>query len=196
MQKHNLNLPTRHYRESHKLVSTSSVGFLSNRVLKLNVGFLLSAGPGNKKDIYLHINDPVRIAEDLTANRIEGELRLTRAKEGILAEVDLVVEAERECARCLTHFTHPIPVNVQELYAYPRPIPESEFSIGMDAKLDLAPLLRAEVLIELSHRRYCSEDCQGLCPQCGTNLNEASCDCELDRIDPRMAVLKQLLDSD
>ena len=177
-------------------MNTSSASLLSNRVLKINVGFLLSDGPGNNKDIELNIDDPVRIADDLVANSIKGQLRLSRTKEGILAQSKLSIAVERPCARCLETFEHHIPVNVEELYASPRPIGETEFFVGQDAQLNLAPLIRAEVLIALSHREHCSDDCKGLCPVCGVNLNHESCDCETDFIDPRMAKLKELLDSD
>jgi len=176
-------------------VSTSSASLLSNRILKINVGFLLSDGPGNQKDIQVDITDAVRISEDLVAKSIIGQLRLSRTKEGILVQGDLEVSVDRDCARCLDNFVHEIPVQVEELYASPRPIGETEFFVGQDAKLDLAPLLRAEVLIALSHREYCNDDCKGLCPVCGVNRNHESCDCEIDFIDPRMAKLKELLDS-
>lgn len=176
-------------------MNTSSASLLSKRVLILNVGFLLSAGPGNNKDIQLEIDDAVRIADDLVAKHINGTLRLSRTKEGILVQSDLSVAVDRDCARCLETFEYAIPVKVEELYASPHPIGDTEFFVGQNAQLDLATLLRAEVLIALSHRQYCREDCKGLCPHCGTNLNHDNCDCETQAIDPRMAKLKELLDS-
>ncbi|MEM9955537.1 MAG: DUF177 domain-containing protein [Chloroflexota bacterium] len=113
-----------------------------------------------------------------------------------MVQGNLGVSVSRECSRCLDTFIHDIPVVVEELYASPKPIDETEFFVSADAKLNLAPLLRAEVLIALSHREYCREDCAGLCPVCGVNRNQTACDCEADMIDPRMAKLKELLDSD
>ena len=136
-------------------MNTTSASLLSKRVLLLNVGFLLSAGPGNNKDIELNINDGIQIADDLIANRMSGELRLSRTKEGILVQSKISVFVNRECARCLDAFEQSIPVEVEELYASPRPIGDTEFFVGQNAQLDLAPLLRAEVLIALSHRQYC-----------------------------------------
>jgi len=176
-------------------VNESSASPLSNRVLKLNVGFLLSLGPGNIRDVPFEMYESVQIADDLVANSIVGHLRLSRTKEGLLVQTHLTVGVDRDCARCLQPFEQAVPVEVEELYAYPQPLPETEFFIGQDAKLNLAPLLRAEILIVLSHREYCREDCKGLCPICGINRNEESCDCEAELIDPRMSVLKQLLDS-
>lgn len=176
-------------------MNTTSAPPLSNRVLQLNVGFLLSAGSGTYSDASMEIVEPVKIADDLIANEIHGVVRLTRAKEGILAQTKVTVHIERECSRCLDSFVHPTPVEVEELYAHPQPIDGNEFFVGGDAKLNLAPLLRAEILIALSHRKFCRDDCKGLCTTCGINLNHDTCDCEQDNIDPRMAKLKELLDA-
>jgi len=182
--------------QGHNIVNTSSASLLSNRVLTINVGFLLSDGPGNQKNIEVEIDNPVRIADDLVAKSIQGHLKLSRTREGILVQGNLDISVDRECARCLDAFVHDIPVNVAELYASPHPIGETEFFVGQDAKLNLAPLLRAEILIALSHRELCREDCKGLCTVCGVNHNHENCDCEIDNIDPRLAKLKELLDSD
>lgn len=60
--------------------------------------------------------------------------------------------------------------------------------------IDLGDLLREQFYLALPMKPLCSEDCQGLCPQCGTNLNRGTCDCKPTWEDPRLAVLKALLD--
>lgn len=176
--------------------SASKVALLSSRVLKINVGFLLSDGPGNSQDSRLDIPDPVRVADDLRIESIAGRLRLSRTKEGILAEAELEVAYENECARCLEAFQETYPITIQELYAHPQPTHLTEFFVGVDAILDLAPLLRAEVLMAASHKALCRPDCRGLCPNCGVNWNYETCTCDQDQIDPRLAKLRELLDSD
>lgn len=176
------------------IVKTNTGSYLSNRVLKINVGFLLSAGPGNSHDSRFDIPEPVRVADDLLVNSINGTLRLTRTHEGILVQSQLYVGVESECSRCLDVIQHDIELTMEELYNYPTRA-NSEFFVGADAILDLAPLLRAEVLIETGHRFLCREECKGLCPDCGTNLNYETCDCADKRIDPRLSKLRELLDS-
>lgn len=61
-------------------------------------------------------------------------------------------------------------------------------------KLDLDELIRADILLELPSKFLCSEDCKGLCPVCGKNLNVEACNCDLHQIDPRLEVLKKLID--
>lgn len=52
------------------------------------------------------------------------------------------------------------------------------------------------LFLGLPTRDLCREDCRGLCPKCGKNLNEGDCDCDRKEIDPRLAVLKKFLDTD
>jgi uncharacterized protein len=53
-------------------------------------------------------------------------------------------------------------------------------------------LLREQFYLALPMKPLCREDCKGLCPQCGTNLNTGSCECGPALEDPRLAPLKQL----
>lgn len=61
-------------------------------------------------------------------------------------------------------------------------------------QVDLDELLRADILLELPTKYLCKPDCKGLCPKCGKNRNSESCDCNLHQIDPRLEVLKKLID--
>lgn len=175
-------------------MKTDNKNILNRRVLKMNVGFLLSDGPGNIHESHINIPSPVKVADDLIVNHISGPIRLTRAKEGILVQAEITMGVSLECPRCLDAFDNDIVIDVEELYMHPTPT-DTEFGVGADGKLDLAPLLRAELLISTSHKLLCRPDCKGLCQQCGTNHNHATCDCEIDNIDPRMAKLKELLDA-
>jgi uncharacterized protein len=167
-------------------------GYVSNRVLKLNVGFLLSAGPGHIHDTAFDV-PPIRVAEDVDLAFVRGPLRLSRTKEGILVQGKLHIGVEDECYRCLEPMLREVEIDLEELYAYPVP-KDSEFSLSDDGILDLAPLLRAEALIEDARGALCRPDCKGLCPNCGANLNDAPCDCDDKAFDPRMAGLKHFQD--
>ena len=57
--------------------------------------------------------------------------------------------------------------------------------------IDLAPMIAEQIILQIPVKVLCRESCQGLCPQCGTNLNMGGCDCRKDFIDPRWAVLKK-----
>ena len=175
-------------------MKTSHEPYLSHRVLKINVGFLLSDGPGNSHDSRLEIPSPVRVADDLIINYINGPLRLTRAKEGILVQGLVHIGLNRECSRCLETFEEDLEVELEELYTSP-PTSATEFGVGADAQLDLAPLLRAEIILETGQKPLCRPDCKGICPTCGANRNTEVCNCADEDVDPRLAILKKLLDS-
>lgn len=167
-------------------------GYISNRVLKLNVGFLLSAGPGHIHDTAFDV-PPIRVSDDVDLAYVRGSLRLSRTKEGILVQGTLHLGVEDECYRCLDATLHDVVVDLEELYAYPVP-KDSEFSLSDDGILDLAPLLRAEALIEDARGALCRPDCKGLCPECGANWNYTTCTCAENQLDPRFADLRNLLD--
>lgn len=62
-----------------------------------------------------------------------------------------------------------------------------------DGKLDLDGLIREDILLELPTKFLCREDCKGLCPICGKNLNDGPCACVQHEIDPRLEVLKKFI---
>ena len=59
-------------------------------------------------------------------------------------------------------------------------------------EIDLAPLIAEQVMLALPTRPLCGEDCRGLCENCGANRNRESCDCSMERGDPRMAIFRTL----
>ena len=63
-----------------------------------------------------------------------------------------------------------------------------------DFELELDDLVVSDILLDLPGKYLCSEDCKGLCPDCGCNLNDTECTCQKGNIDPRLEILKQLID--
>jgi len=53
-------------------------------------------------------------------------------------------------------------------------------------------LIREQVLLALPTRPLCDEDCRGLCPSCGADLNEGDCRCATSHSDPRMAIFRDM----
>ena len=72
---------------------------------------------------------------------------------------------------------------------------DDDYIVVDNQLLDLDELVNEEVSLSLPSKILCSDDCKGLCPNCGTNLNVNKCDCKGD-VDPRMAALLQLLDNE
>ena len=65
----------------------------------------------------------------------------------------------------------------------------------IEDEVDLADLARTAFILDMDTTALCSEDCQGLCPGCGVNLNEEPCRCK-KQVDPRLAALAKLLQDD
>ena len=78
--------------------------YVSNRVLKINVGFLLAAGPGANHDSVFDV-PTLKVAEDLTVNYVRGPIRLSRTAAGILVQGNLETAINGECYRCLDTVT-------------------------------------------------------------------------------------------
>ncbi len=166
--------------------------YVHSRVLKINVGFLLGAGSGSHHETTFDV-PTIRVADDLTLDYVRGPLRLSRTTSGILVQGNLEVGITGECYRCLDPVSKNVVITVEELFAYPDPR-AAEFFIPDDANLDLAPLLRAEVLIATANSMLCKPDCKGLCPECSTNLNHMTCNCAIESVDPRLAGLRRFLE--
>src|SRR5690606_23645790 len=119
-------------------------GYVHARVLKLNVGFLLADGPSHSHDSDVDF-PAVRVSQDLEIEYLRGPIRLTRTKEGILVQAHFDTAVAAECYRCLTPVFQRMSLDLEELYTT-QALAETEFRILEDGMLDLAPLLRAEVL--------------------------------------------------
>ena len=68
------------------------------------------------------------------------------------------------------------------------------FLLVENESIELDDLLREDILLELPTKFLCKPDCKGLCPQCGKNLNEGKCSCSARQVDPRLEILKKLID--
>ncbi len=161
---------------------------MHRRVLKFNVGFLLVQGAGNQRVVDLDI-PRIRVDDDLELEFLRGELRLSRNSQGILVQAMLETSVISECVRCLTSTVVPVTAELQELFSYP-PSPEAVYSVDETGILDLALLLREEVILALPMGSLCRPDCAGLCPECGQNWNEGPCDCDRSNSDLSLAVVQ------
>ena len=132
----------------------------------------------------------------LSGDPIEARLRAESVVEGVLVTGPVDVQAEFDCARCLTKITGEVSVEVCELYVGPgHEAPPEEDPYRVDGlEIDLEPMLRDAVTLALPLRPICREDCKGICARCGQDLNQGPCDCKDDEIDPRWAALAELRD--
>lgn len=161
---------------------------------RLNVGFLIHQPVGSSRDFLFEIPE-VALEPDLELKELAGSSRVTRTSQGILVQVKLHATLHTECVRCLNDFYQPLFTDFTEVYAFSRKsVTDSELILPEDAHINLRPLIREYMLLDIPIKPLCSPECKGLCLICGENLNESTCDHEPDSIDPRLSVLKSLLD--
>ena len=107
----------------------------------------------------------------------------------------VVAPVDTHCARC------GVPVQVQKELEIDLVIASSlsneegsdDIYVVEGETFDLDEIIREELILNMDMTVLCSEDCKGLCPRCGKNLNEGDCGCDRTEVDPRLAKLTQLL---
>ena len=162
--------------------------------LRFNFGFLLEAPNGTSREVELNY-PTIRVSEDMILEPLAGSFSATRTSEGIYLSGRLKSRIIQECVRCLEDAVVPLGLEIDELfYCPPDAAPAEVYVVGENGFIDLSPLVRELALLDTPIQPLCRLDCQGLCINCGQNLNEGDCGCEEDDIDPRMDVLKQLID--
>jgi uncharacterized protein len=130
-------------------------------------------------------------------------LSATRAGEEILVRGTVKAEVQFECDRCLSEMVVPVTQSFDLLYlpahqpgnaGEEHELTDDDLSIVyyQGHVLNLDDLVREQVELTLPMTRICKEECKGLCPECGANLNEGQCACTDASIDPRWAALKGL----
>ena len=132
---------------------------------------------------------------------IEVELTATKTGDEIIIQGRLSTTAGMDCSRCLERFELPISSKLQFVIQLldinaPQDSDDEDFVILPKTiqEYDLAERVREAILLELPLKPLCSESCRGLCPMCGTNLNESECECTPDKTDERWESLRQLFE--
>lgn len=162
--------------------------------LRINVGFLVKADAGYSRTIEFDVDEMV-LAEDFTVTELKGSADFGRTPQGLVARVALSGRTHAECARCLDPFELPIATEFTELYAFDeRSMTESQLLLPASHQVDLAPLAREYLMLDMPITPLCRPGCRGLCTQCGANRNREDCGHEQHPSDPRLSTLKDLLD--
>jgi uncharacterized protein len=172
--------------------------------LQFNVAQLLKETTGAVRNYEIEAEVGNEFDEELKlVSPLTGQVRLLRTGPNILVTGSLEATIEKICGRCLTSFTAPVIIELEEEF-YPTldiitgsPIAQSsevEEADLIDEQhiLDLSEVVRQEFLVKSDTLFYCRPDCKGLCPQCGQDLNLGPCNCEDEVIDPRWAGLQGL----
>jgi len=163
----------------------------------------LGRRPGSQRQVSRTVPAPadlgIEVLQVPEGSPVELDLRLEAVMEGVLVTGTAHASLAGECARCLEPLTAEdrtsITVDVQELYVYEDhalPGEDDEVSTLQDDLVDLEPLLRDAVVLALPFQPLCTDDCPGLCPDCGARLADDPGHAHEAAVDPRWAALAQL----
>lgn len=170
--------------------------------LQVNVAQLLKDRVGATKTV--QIDGPELEIDAGPPAHVRGTLRLTRTDQGVWASGPIAASVDNVCSRCLTPFASWVEVQVDDVF-----LPSIDITTGarlrhedtgeadvhsIDGKhvLDLSDALRQYRLAAAPLAPVCREDCKGICPECGSDLNASACSCEQYQ-DQRWAQLRELL---
>ncbi len=162
----------------------------------------LGRRPGSLRPVRAEVPAPTGLTVGM-ASVPEGapmtlDLRLESVVEGVLVSGTVTVAVTGECARCLTAVSETRTVELTELFVYPdsttdQTTEDDEVSHLVGDMLDLEPVIRDAVVLELPLSPLCREDCRGLCAGCGVALDDLPDDHTHTITDPRWAALAERL---
>ncbi len=173
-----------------------------SHAFQFNVAQLLKQPVGTRRIYDMATTDAPSVDDELKmVAPFNGQVRLTRINDGILVTGHLETIVELACTRCLSAFRAATRFEIEEEYRPTLEIesgarlaqePGQDPAILIDERhiLDLAEVVRQNLTLSLPPSAVCRPDCQGLCPHCGQDRNERSCDCQTETTDPRWATLK------
>jgi len=129
-----------------------------------------------------------------------GEVRVVGAIKNQAGYMTLAARATvpyvTHCARCTKEISGVFETSFERPLATRLENDDDEYLMITHGEVDLDTPLLEELLISLDFVYLCKEDCKGLCPKCGQDLNEGDCGCaDKKEIDPRLAILAKLLDN-
>lgn len=136
-----------------------------------------------RDDFGLKLKSPIRIFGSATNDNgivnLKGNIKTT---------------AELQCSRCLKNFNCNIDADFDEDFLkFPK---DEDVYIFYKDTIDLKEMVIDYLILNMPLKLLCSEECKGLCPVCGIDLNRYQCNCSKDSIDSKFAVLKDLLKGD
>ncbi|MBK9216356.1 MAG: DUF177 domain-containing protein [Chloracidobacterium sp.] len=131
----------------------------------------------------------------------DGEVFRDDARTYLGGMITATVEAD--CSRCLEQVTRAFEIPFRDVFvdaSLETDRPETEISeddldesLVIGGRVDIAEVVREQILLAMPEQIFCKDDCRGLCPICGGNRNLIDCSCEKNEIDPRWAGLKNLI---
>jgi len=100
-----------------------------------------------------------------------------------------------KCGRCVKDIEDSLELKIREDIIEGSDAADVDAYTYNDNYILLDSILKDNIILNLPVKKVCDDDCKGLCPRCGANLNEKTCDCKDDYINPQLEVLKKFFDN-
>lgn len=147
--------------------------------------------------IHFEGNQPIDVADSglgfHLAQPVEIHGSVTNTGEGLLVQMKLSYTYQAVCARCLGDFTASQHVEVSEQFIAGEPLEDDSLFVFKGDSIDLDDCITQNVWLAFPIKLLCSEECRGLCPDCGQNLNLQKCQCVHESQNPQFEKLRTLL---
>ncbi len=139
-------------------------------------------------------------SDDLLTGLLRVEGRVENHAGYLCLTGTVLLEGTFRCARCCREFPRklefPLAYTLVESLANQDAQEEDGFLLLEEGRLDLSEVVRSQLLVEMPYRFLCRNDCKGLCPKCGCDLNVERCSCATSETDSRWAVLNGFFDDE
>ncbi len=132
---------------------------------------------------------------------VETRVTVTGSEKQHLLDTSIETKAQCKCSRCLEPVILPLRTEFKLLlkscgpFAKAPETPSEEEDLVLvadsDTSFDITARVREAIILSLPLKPLCRDDCKGLCPHCGVNLNLKTCRCEVQKLDPRWSKLKE-----
>lgn len=132
-------------------------------------------------------------------NRINITSQVDKRVGNVVVKTEVTTKADFQCDSCLVDFTDTLQESFTLLYTSDKSFFEADeedvvpLVRSKTSEIDLKAGVRDALLLAIPIKVICSDECKGLCPECGANLNEALCECTKESVDPRWAGLRKLV---
>lgn len=165
---------------------------MTRRPMLVHVSQLRHAPNGRKHERRVAQLDGLRVTGSAVpvGGEVDVDLELIKVESAIEARGRVRAPWIGDCVRCLKPVKGEVDVEVREVFTT-KAVEGDSYPIEGD-QIDLEPLARETVVLELPQVPLCKEDCLGLCPVCGVDRNESPCTCDTTPRDPRWAALDRL----
>lgn len=158
--------------------------------LRINAADLLRHPGAERRIDATFTADELGAGHPHVAGAIDLDLVARSTIDGVVVTGTISVPWRAACRRCLAEVSGVVVAEVDELFRGEPDDEEAEPIVG--DQIDLAPVVRQTVLLEMPEAPLCREDCAGICPVCGADRNIDPCDCDTSVRDERWAVLDDL----